>query len=92
MVDIPEGVVVAPYVGKVQAGEGSPSFSGYFLRDLHQQGRLNTEIVKRIVEEHGLNSSYDDIMSVITDIRGASITESIARDLDVVASIGSGMN
>lgn len=92
MVDIPDGKCVAPYVGTVAEGTPSPCFSGYFLRDLHQQGRLNKDVVKRVVDEQGTASTYDEIMAAITDIRGETITEKLARDLDTIASVGSRMN
>ena len=92
MVDIPDGKIVAPYVGTVSVDQPTPSFSGYFLRDLHKQGRLNTEVVRRVVEEHGAGSTYEEIMAAITDHRGSSITEEIARALDTVASVGANTN
>ncbi|MGO4405239.1 hypothetical protein AB4Z10_13385 [Bosea sp. RAF48] len=92
MVDLPEGKVVAPFVGTVAEGKSGPSFSGYFLRDLHQQGRLNADIVKRVVDEQGTASTFEEIMAAVTDITGVSVSEKLARDLDTVAAIGSQMN
>lgn len=87
-----KATVVAPFVGKVDKSQPSYSFAAYYLRDLHRQGRLNEDLIRQIAAEKGLSSSSDELLDAIKQSSSDVIPEALARDLEVVASIGSSRN